>query len=269
MEPLEAIVIGGGQAGLTVSRRLVEMGVDHVVLERERIGETWRQRWDSFCLVTPNWSVQLPGHPYDGNDPDGFMPRDELVEYLERYAAAAKLPVREGVNVISLDSASGDGFRVRTDLETLHAKNVVLATGAYQRAFRPAGATALPKDLLQIDIGGFRNADALPAGGVLIVGSGQSGCQIAEELHEAGRDVVVATLVMPTVNRMVSPTATLTTRVAPLDVAVPSSVAVVRFWTWMVQSRAAAFAELVTATRPNTIIDASNRWRTLIVFLLR
>jgi putative flavoprotein involved in K+ transport len=192
MERLEAIVIGGGQAGLAVSRRLVEMGVDHVVLERERIGETWRRRWDSFCLVTPNWSVQLPGHPYDGNDPDGFMPRDEIVEYLGRYAAAAKLPVREGINVISLDSKSGGGFQVRTDLETLHAKNVVLATGAYQRAFRPAAATALPVELLQIDIGGFRNAGALPAGGVLIVGSGQSGCQIAEELCMAGRDVVLA-----------------------------------------------------------------------------
>jgi putative flavoprotein involved in K+ transport len=192
MELLGAIVIGGGQAGLAVSRGLVETGVDHVVLERERIGETWRRRWDSFCLVTPNWSVQLPGHPYDGNDPDGFMPRDEIVEYLKRYVAAAGLPVQEGVNVISLDAASGDGFQVRTDVETLRARNVVLATGAYQRAFRPAGATALPEDLLQIDIGGFRNADALPAGRVLIVGSGQSGCQIAEELHEAGRDVVVA-----------------------------------------------------------------------------
>ncbi len=192
MERLEAIVIGGGQAGLAVSRRFVEMAVNHVVLERGRIGETWRRRWDSFCLVTPNWSVQLPGHPYDGNDPDGFMPRDEIVEYLERYAAAANLPVREGVNVISLDAASGDGFQVRTDVEVLHAKNLVLATGAYQRAFRPAGATALPEDLLQIDIGGFQNANALPAGGVLIVGSGQSGCQIAEELNEAGRDVVLA-----------------------------------------------------------------------------
>lgn len=192
MERLDAIVIGGGQAGLAVSRRFVEMAVDHVVLERGRIGETWRRRWDSFCLVTPNWSVQLPEHSYDGDDPDGFMPRDEIVGYLERYAAAAKLPVREGVSVISLDAASGNGFQVRTDSEVLHAKNIVLANGAYQRPFRPAAAAALPEDLLQIDVSGFRNADALPAGRVLIVGSGQSGCQIAEELHEAGRDVVLA-----------------------------------------------------------------------------
>jgi glycine/D-amino acid oxidase-like deaminating enzyme len=97
MKRLEAIVIGGGQAGLAVSRGLVEMGVDHVVLERGRIGETWRRRWDSFCLVTPNWSAQLPGHPYDGNDPDGFMPRDEIVEYLERYAASVGELGRHGI----------------------------------------------------------------------------------------------------------------------------------------------------------------------------
>jgi putative flavoprotein involved in K+ transport len=184
--------VGGGQAGLAVSRELTSAGVEHVVLERGRIGETWRGRWDTFCLVTPNWSVQLPGHPYDRSDPDGFMPRDEIVAYLERYAASAKAPVREGANVASLDLARGGGFDVRTDSDTLHAKNVVLATGAFQRAYRPDAAATLPGDLLQIDIGGFTNADTLPRGRILIVGSGQSGCQIAEELHEAGRDVVVA-----------------------------------------------------------------------------
>lgn len=192
MERVETVVIGGGQAGLAVSRELSGLGVDHVVLERGRVGETWRRRWDSFCLVTPNWSVQLPGHPYDGNDPDGFMPRDDIVAYLERYAASAKAPVREGVNVQSVDLALGGGLDVQTDSETLRADDVVLATGAFQRAHRPPGAATLPADLLQIDIEGFSNADALPPGRVLIVGSGQSGCQIAEELHEAGRDVVLA-----------------------------------------------------------------------------
>jgi len=192
MERVETVVIGGGQAGLAVSRELSGLGVDHVVLERGRVGETWRRRWDSFCLVTPNWSVQLPGHPYDGNDPDGFMPRDDIVAYLERYAASAKAPLREGVNVQSVDLALGGGLDVQTDSETLRADDVVLATGAFQRAHRPPGAATLPADLLQIDIEGFNNADALPPGRVLIVGSGQSGCQIAEELHEAGRDVVLA-----------------------------------------------------------------------------
>src|SRR6476660_8062244 len=106
---IAVIVVGAGQAGLATSRELAKAGVEHVVLERGRIGQTWRGRWDSFCLVTPNWSVQLPGHPYDREDPDGFMPRDELVAYLERYAAGFGAPVREGIDVTELQ-ARGDGF---------------------------------------------------------------------------------------------------------------------------------------------------------------
>jgi putative flavoprotein involved in K+ transport len=192
MERVETVVIGGGQAGLAVSRELAGVGVDHVVLERGRIGETWRRRWDSFCLVTPNWSVQLPGHPYDGDDPDGFMPRDDIVGYLERYAEFAKAPVREGVYVCGGALAAGGGLVVQTDSQSLRAAVVVLATGAFQRAHRPAGAATLPGDLLRIDVEGYEDAGALPPGRVLVVGSGQSGCQIAEELHEAGRDVVLA-----------------------------------------------------------------------------
>jgi putative flavoprotein involved in K+ transport len=189
MERVEVAVIGGGQAGLAVSRELGELGIEHVVLERGRVGQTWRDRWDSFRLVTPNWSVRLPGRPYDGDDPDGFMPRDEIVAYLERYAAEA--PVREGVDVRSIDTAEG-GFVLDTSTGRLHARAVVVATGAYQRPHRPDAAATLPADLVQIDVENYRSEAALPAGAVLIVGSGQSGCQIAEELHEAGRDVVVA-----------------------------------------------------------------------------
>ena len=104
----ETVVVGGGQAGLSVSHELSAAGIPHVVLERGQVGQTWRGRWDSFCLVTPNWSVQLPGHPYDGDDPDGFMPRDEIVGYLERYAAGFDAPVREGVEVTAL-RAGRDG----------------------------------------------------------------------------------------------------------------------------------------------------------------
>lgn len=203
MEHMRTVVVGGGQAGLAASRELTEAGVEHVVLERGRLGETWRNRWDSFCLVTPNWSVQLPGYPYDGSDPDGFMLRDEIVAYLERYAASVSAPVREGVNVNSLELARGGGFNVSTDSETLHADSVVLATGAFQRAHRPASAAKLPEDLLKIDISDYTNADALPPGRVLVVGSGQSGCQIAEELHEAGRDVVIACGKAPWVPRRI------------------------------------------------------------------
>ena len=109
-ERIEVVVVGAGQAGLAVSRELADAGVDHVVLERERIGQSWRGRWDSFCLVTPNWFVQLPGHPYDGDDPDGFMPRDEIVAYLERYAVGFDAPVREGVDVTSLGPGRDGGL---------------------------------------------------------------------------------------------------------------------------------------------------------------
>lgn len=162
------------------------------MLERARVGQTWRNRWNSFCLVTPNWSVQLPGGAYDGPDPEGFMPRDEIVSYLERYAAESQLPVREGVDVGSLRSLPGGGFLLRTSSGDLRAEVVVLATGAYQRPHRPAAAATLPTGLHQIDVDDYRSEQALPAGRVLVVGSGQSGCQIAEELHEAGRDVVLA-----------------------------------------------------------------------------
>jgi putative flavoprotein involved in K+ transport len=187
----EVVVIGAGQAGLAASYELTRADVPHVVLERGRIGQTWRERWDSFCLVTPNWSVQLPGGGYAGDDPDGFMQRDEIVSFLDRYAAGFEAPVREGVAVASLRRAGG-GFVLDTPGGAIAARVVVLATGAYQRPHRPAGAASLPADLLQIDVEDYRNPDALPPGAVLVVGSGQSGCQIAEELREAGRDVVLA-----------------------------------------------------------------------------
>ena len=191
-EQLDAVVVGGGQAGLAVSRELGLAGVDHAVLERARIGESWRDRWDSFCLVTPNWSVRMPGHPYDGSDPDGFMPRDDIVAYLERYAAAVGAPVREGVEVRSLGAATRGRPRARHPRGADRARAVVVCTGAYQRPHRPAAAATLPGDLLQLDVDDYRHPAALPAGAVLVVGSGQSGCQVAEELHMAGREVVLA-----------------------------------------------------------------------------
>jgi putative flavoprotein involved in K+ transport len=191
-EDAPVVVVGGGQAGLALSGRLTQEGVAHIVLERGRVGETWRRRWDSFCLVTPNWSVQLPGHPYDGDEPDGFMARDEVVGYLERYAAACAAPVREGVEVTSLRRAQGGGFELDTTAGALRARTVVLAAGAYQRPHRPPAAATLPARLQQVDVDAYRNEAELAPGAILIVGSGQSGCQIAEELLEAGRDVYLA-----------------------------------------------------------------------------
>ena len=189
---IDTVVVGGGQAGLAASRELTQAGVEHVVLERGRVGQTWRGRWDSFCLVTPNWSVQLPGHHYDGDDPDGFMPRDEIVAYLERYAAAVEAPVREGVEAMSLRRLRDGDFALETSDGDLRAGTVVLSSGAYQRSHRPAAAAGLPPDLVQIDVRDYHNPGELPPGRVVVVGSGQSGCQIAEELHLAGRDVILA-----------------------------------------------------------------------------
>jgi len=128
--------------------------------------------------VTPNWSVQLPDGHYAGLKPDGFMPRDEFVAYLERYAAESGAPIREHVAVNSLESLAGDGFVLRTSAGDIHAKAVVLATGAYQRPHRPAAAQTLRAELAQIDVDDYRNEQALPPGKVLIIGSGQSGCQL-------------------------------------------------------------------------------------------
>ena len=188
----DVVVVGAGQAGLAVSRELTRADIAHVVLEKGRVGQTWRGRWDSFCLVTPNWSMQLPGRAYDGKDPDGFDSRDEIVGFLERYAAAVEVPVREGVAVNSLQPLPDGGFLLQTSSGRLEATRVVLSTGAYQRPHRPPGAATLPADLLQIDVEDYRNPADLPAGPVLVVGSGQSGCQIAEELQQSGRTVFLS-----------------------------------------------------------------------------
>ncbi|MGH3039446.1 MAG: NAD(P)-binding domain-containing protein [Gaiellaceae bacterium] len=192
MDHVDVAVIGGGPAGLAAGRELTRTGLEHLVLERARVGESWRGRWDSFRLVTPNWSTQLPGRGYDGSDPEGFMARDEVVAYLERYAGDLGARVREGVEVGSLESRRGGGFVLGTSSGDLRADAVVVATGTYRSSYRPAAAATLPVDLLQLDVGDYRNERALPPGRVLVVGSGQSGCQIAEELHDAGREVFLA-----------------------------------------------------------------------------
>ena len=188
-ERVDVAVVGAGQAGLATSHELTRVGVEHVVLERGRIGRSWRQRWDSFCLVTPNWTVQLPGRPYDGADPDGYMVKDEIVAYLEGYAASFGAPVREGVHVDALTRDRDGGFLLRTSDGDLLARRVVLSTGAYQRPYRPPAAAGMLGSIPQLDVDGYRNPADLPDGPILIVGSGQTGCQIAEELHQAGRDV--------------------------------------------------------------------------------
>jgi putative flavoprotein involved in K+ transport len=186
------VVIGAGQAGLAVSCELERRGVEHVVLERGRVGQRWRTRWESFCLVTPNWTVRLPGAHYDGDDPDGYMPRDAIVDHLERWAGRLGAPVHEGVEVRSLTRAPGGGYRLATSDGELEARNVVVCSGAYQRPHRTPLADVLPRRTTVIDSDGYTAPGDLPHGPVLVIGSGQTGCQLAEELREAGREVFLA-----------------------------------------------------------------------------
>jgi putative flavoprotein involved in K+ transport len=185
----ETLVIGGSQAGLSVSYWLKQAGHPHVVLEADRIGSSWqRKRWDSFCLVTPNWMLQLPGFPYRGNDPDGFIVRSEIIQYLRDYAASFDPPLFEGVKVTKLEKAA-DGYRAETAQGTISARNVVISIGYFHNAKLPDAASKLDPSIFQVHSRDYRNPQALPAGGVLVVGSGQSGAQIAEEIHDAGRSV--------------------------------------------------------------------------------
>jgi putative flavoprotein involved in K+ transport len=191
VERVDVLVVGAGQSGLALSAELTRRGVEHLVLERGRVGQSWRDRWDSFCLVTPNWTIQLPDGHYDGDDPDGYLPRDDIVSFIERYATRIDAPVREGAEVLAAERADDGGFLVTTSIGPIHARRLAVASGAYQSPHRP-GAASLPRSIHQMDVGDYRSPDQVPPGGVLIVGFGQSGGQLAEELHEAGRDVVLA-----------------------------------------------------------------------------
>ncbi len=192
MPPTDTIIIGAGHAGLAMSRCLTERGIDHAVLERGRVAERWRGRWDSLHLLTPNWMTRLPGHAYQGDDPDGFMTRDEVIALLEGYARAGGAPVHEGVTVTAV-RRSGTGFVVEAGTGTYEAANVVVATGHADLPAVPAAlASGLDPAIHQIHSSQYRNPGALPAGGVLVVGAGASGMQIATELHRHRRRTLVA-----------------------------------------------------------------------------
>jgi putative flavoprotein involved in K+ transport len=190
---VETLVIGAGQAGLSVSYHLQQRGIEHVVVEQDQVGSSWRkQRWDSFTLVTPNWMNQLPGFPYRGSDLDGFVPRDEVVEHLEAYARLTRAPLLCGVRVLSLVPDRNGGYRANTTSDTYRARHVVVATGSFQKPKRPAYADRISADVLQLHSSTYRRPAALPGGAVLVVGSAQSGTQIAQELNEAGRKVFLS-----------------------------------------------------------------------------
>lgn len=188
-----AVVVGGGQAGLSASHYLNRAGIDHVVFEKKTAAHKWKdERWDAFCLVTPNYQCLLPDHPYDGPDPHGFMVKEEILAYLERFKAKVKAPIFEHTDVRLVEPLTS-GFRVETSAGTVTADAVILATSLYADRFIPRAAERLPGHILQLHTADYRNPQSLPEGAVLVVGSGQSGCQIAEDLHMAGRKVHLAT----------------------------------------------------------------------------
>jgi len=192
MEKVETIIVGGGQAGLSTSYYLKKLGREHVVFEAaEKAGNAWRNdRWDSFTLVLPNWTIQLPGAHYDGNDPDGFLPKAEVVAYFEQYVEKFNLPVQFKTSVLEVTTlGDGNGYQVKTSGGTNQAKNVVMATGSFQKPKIPVFSANIPADVLQLHSGHYRNPNQLPEGAVLVVGSAQSGMQIAEELYQSGRMV--------------------------------------------------------------------------------
>jgi len=187
------LVIGGGQAGLSASYYLQQQGINHLVLEKNTLTHSWRtQRWDAFCLVTPNWQCALPGYSYTGADPHGFMRREEIIAYLDGFIASVNAPVREHTAVQRVSVRAQGGFAVQTSNGNYSADQVIVASGGYHTPIIPRMAERLPVNIMQIHSEQYRNPAALPAGNVLVVGSGQSGAQIAEDLHLAGRKVFLA-----------------------------------------------------------------------------
>jgi putative flavoprotein involved in K+ transport len=186
------VVIGAGHAGLAMSRWLSVRSIDHVLLERGEVANTWKtERWDSLRLLTPNWQSRLPGYGYDGQDPDGFMTMPEVVSFIEHYADVVAAPVQTGTTVRRL-RPTDTGYAVETDQGTWTAPTVVVATGACNVAVLPAFVDDVPAGIDMVTAAAYRNPRQLADGGVLVVGASATGIQLADEIHRSGRQVTVA-----------------------------------------------------------------------------
>lgn len=185
-------MVGAGHAGLAMSRCLADRGIDHVVLERGEVANSWRtERWDSLRLLTPNWQSRLPGFGYEGDDPDGFRDMTQTVAFLQRYAEVISAPVETRTTVTSI-RRDGEDYLVVTDRGEWRARSVVLASGACNLANVPKVADALPDGIASVHSFDYRNPDRLPAGGVLVVGASATGTQLGYEIHMSGRPVTLA-----------------------------------------------------------------------------
>jgi putative flavoprotein involved in K+ transport len=189
---VDVVVIGAGHSGLAMSYELAARSVDHVVLERGEIANSWRhERWDSLRLLTPNWQTRLPGLAYEGDDPDAFMSMPQVIDFIDRYARHISAPVRAGVTVTAVEAA-GDGYCVRTDSGLWRCRAVVLASGAFNLPAVPAAAAELEDSITTYTTHRYKNADQLETGGVLVVGGSATGLQLAAEIHASGRPVTLA-----------------------------------------------------------------------------
>lgn len=189
----DVIIVGAGQAGLAASVCLSGLGIGHTVLEKYEVGANWRrQRWDSFCLNTPNWTLNLPGRDYAGSNPDGFMERADFVELLNRYSEDFDVPVQLGVEAHNA-KPSDHGWTLETSEGPMAARAIVVATSTHQFPKIPAAASSLDQNILSLSAAEYRNSRQLPEGNVLVVGSAQSGMQIMEDLQTAGRKAYLST----------------------------------------------------------------------------
>jgi putative flavoprotein involved in K+ transport len=186
------VVIGAGQSGLAMSWCLAARSIDHVVLERAEVANTWRtERWASLTLLTPNWQSRLPGFEYEGDDPDGFRTMPETIAFLERYAKRVSPPLQTQCPVTAV-RRTVDGYEVVTEQGTWRCRAVVLATGAFNIAQVPKVSEAVPRHIAQLTTAQYRNAESLEPGGVMVVGAAASGAQIADEIQRSGRPVTLA-----------------------------------------------------------------------------
>ena len=186
------VVIGAGQGGLAMSRCLTERSIDHVVLERRQVANSWKtERWESLRLLTPNWQCRLPGHAYDGDDPDGFMWASDVAAFIARYAAAISAPVVTDATVTSV-RRSGDGYLVTSDQGEWRCQTIVLASGAFNLPHVPAVAAAVPPSVRTVTPFEYGSPEALPDGGVMVVGASATGVQIAREIQLSGRPVTLS-----------------------------------------------------------------------------